>query len=99
MFKRLLFLLVLAAAVAPVVAACELQMSLSCQSGSCVATTVNGGGSCSDLVYSMWFSDTANVQLSDPHVSLGGVSDCFDLGDLGGGAGTGAFAFCLATAR
>jgi hypothetical protein len=96
MLKRLLLLLILAAAAAPLRAACTLQMSVSCQSGSCVATTVNSGGSCSGLVYSLWFSDAANVQLNDPHVSLGGVDECFDSGDLGGGGtGSGGFAFCL----
>ncbi len=93
MLKRLLLLLVLVAAAAPLMAACSLQMSVSCQGGSCVATTVNSGGSCSGLVYSLWFSDAAGVQLTDPHVSLGGVDECFDSGDFGGTSG--GFAFCL----
>jgi hypothetical protein len=97
MLKRLLFLLLLVAAAAPLVAACNLQMSVSCESGSCVATTVNDGGSCSGLVYSMWFSQASpeEVQLSDPHTTLNGLNECIDsdfYGELGFPA---AFAFCL----
>jgi len=98
MLKRLLLLLVLVAAAAPLRAACSLQMSVNCQSGSCVATTVNSGGSCSGLVYSLWFSDAPNAQLNDAHVTLGGVDECFDSGDFGGGGAGGGFAFCLGDA-
>ncbi|HEU4887760.1 MAG TPA: hypothetical protein VFV49_07745 [Thermoanaerobaculia bacterium] len=79
MLRRLLLCAVLLFVSTPVIAACDLSMVVSCQTGvkgapsSCTSTTINNGSSaCSGLVYSGWFSQQSHktLQLSAPDTSL-----------------------------
>lgn len=96
MLKRLLLFSLLVAAAVPALATCNLQMSVSCDSGSCVATTTNSGGSCSGLVYSMWFSElNPNViHISAPQTSLSGLHECVDSSEFAELGIEMSFAFC-----
>ncbi|MFL6247005.1 MAG: hypothetical protein ACJ74H_13325 [Thermoanaerobaculia bacterium] len=86
MLRRFLLFSLLLFISAPLFAACELAMVVSCQTGvngapsSCTATTTNNGSSsCSGLVYSGWFSQESNenVHLSAPDTSLS-LDTCID---------------------
>ena len=102
MLRRLLLCAVLLFLAMPAVAACDLSMVVSCQTGvngapsSCTATTTNNGSSaCSGLVYSGWFSEESHerVQLSGLQTTLP-LDTCVDSGDFGEFVDT-AIAFCF----
>lgn len=94
MLRRLLLLSILTLAAAPLFAACNLSMTISCDDGSCTATTTNTGGSCDGLVYTGWFSqDTSeNLRFTDVSTTLPGIEECYDSEDWG--ELEMAFAFC-----
>lgn len=79
MLRRFLLFAVLLFVSTPLIAACDLAMVVSCQTGvhgapsSCTSTTTNNGSSsCSGIVYSGWFSQESHesLQLSAPDTSL-----------------------------
>jgi hypothetical protein len=89
--RRLLLCAIAMLAALPVFAACDLSMSMSCQTGvngapsSCTATTINNSASaCSGSVYSLWFSQELpeNVQLAAPENSLG-LGTCMSSDEFG----------------
>jgi hypothetical protein len=84
----------------PAIAACDLSMVVSCQTGvngapsACTATTTNNGStSCSGLVYSIWFSQTESVGLSAPDTSMQ-LDTCLGSSEFGELPGM-ALSFCL----
>lgn len=97
MLRRFLLSAVLLLVATPAMAAaCDLSIVVSCQGGSCTATTVNNGtGSCTGLVYSGWWTQTPHtrVQLSAPQTSFP-LDDCMDSTEFGQFIEM-AFAFCF----
>jgi hypothetical protein len=86
----------------PALAACDLAMAVTCQTGvhgapsSCTATTTNNSPTaCSGLVYSGWFSEESpeTVQLSAPQTSLH-LGTCIDSSQFGEFVDT-AISFCF----
>jgi hypothetical protein len=94
MLRRLLLLSILTLAASPLLAACNLSMTIACDDGSCTATTVNTGGACNGLVYTGWFSqDTSeNLRFTNVDTTLPGIDECYDSEDWG--ELEMAFAFC-----
>lgn len=95
MLRRLLLLSLLSLAAWPALAACNLSMTVSCDSGSCTATTTNSGGTCEGLVYTGWFStaaDSQGVRFDDVTTTLPGIDECYDSDEWG--ELEMAFAFC-----
>jgi hypothetical protein len=95
---RRLSLLVLAFVLLPLSAkaACDLQMSMTCSTGSCTATTVNNSNdSCAGTFITGFFAEVppATVTLSGL-ISGTGADECFD-DSLFGGQATEAFALCF----
>lgn len=89
--RRLLFCAIAMFVAMPVMAACDLSMTMSCQTGvngapsSCTATTINNASTaCSGLVYTAWFSEELpqNVHLGAPQNTLG-LDDCLDSEEFG----------------
>lgn len=79
MFRRFLLCAVLLLLAAPLFAACELSMVVSCQTGvngapsSCTSTTTNNAATaCSGTVFSAWFvpQESQSVHLSAPQTTL-----------------------------
>ena len=102
MLRRLLLCAVLLFLAMPAVAAGDLSLVVSCQTGvnaapsTSTATTTNPGSSaCSGLVYSGWFSEESHerVQLSGLQTTLP-LDTCVDSGDFGEFVDT-AIAFCF----
>ena len=91
MLRRLLLFTALMLLSRPALAACDLAMAVTCQTGlhgtpsSCTATTTNNSPTaCSGLVYSGWFSEESpdSVQLSAPQTSLQ-LGTCIDSTQFG----------------
>lgn len=102
MLRRFLLCAVLLFLSTPLMAACELSIVVSCQTGangapsSCTATTTNNGSSaCSGLVYSGWFSEESDdsVELSAPDTSLQ-LDTCLGSAEFGELTGL-AMSFCF----
>jgi hypothetical protein len=98
--RRFLLCAVLLSVSAPLFAACDLSMVVSCQTGvngapsSCTSTTTNNGSSaCSGLVYSLWFSQSEAVDLTAPDTSLQ-LDTCLGSAEFGELSGM-AISFCL----
>jgi hypothetical protein len=80
----------------PVLAAapCNLELTLTCTSGHCTATTTNlGTTACTGQYIAAFFSELSNVSFSGMTTSLG-LETCFDSTTVPF-EGSGAFAFCL----
>lgn len=100
MLRRLLLLAFLLALPLSASANCNLQMTLSCTSGSCTAVTTNAGPtSCSgEFVTGFFVNEPASsVSITNFSTTLGIGDECFDSGLLGPAA-TMAFSFCAGEA-
>lgn len=97
MLRRLLILSFLLALPLTAHAACSLQMTMTCSTGSCSATTINNGtGSCSGQFVTAFMVNAPNVSLAGATNTLG-LQQCFDSSVLGPQATT-PFVFCLGQA-
>jgi hypothetical protein len=72
--------IVLVAAALPA-SACELELSLDCSGGRCVAETRNVAGSCGGFIYTALFSEAETVRFSNASTS-GFQAECFSSDDF-----------------
>jgi hypothetical protein len=85
--------IVFVAAASPA-AACQLEISLDCSGGRCVADTRNVGASCGGEIYTFLFSETQTVRFSDASTSGFQSEVCFTTDDFEGEEGFFPFALC-----
>jgi hypothetical protein len=98
MFRRLLVFAFLASLPLAARANCNLQMTMSCSTGTCTSVTTNSGtSSCSGQFIAGFLVSEPGVSLTNFSTTLGLGDSCFDSGILGPAA-TVAFALCAGEA-